>query len=153
MNNEKCMSEKPIKGVDFIGVTIAFLCHDGEGNYIMHRRSENCRDEHGRWDFGGGGLKFDEKIEEGLYREVNEEYGVTPVSHTYLGHKELFREHNGKKTHWIGFYFSAQVERDKVINNEPHKHDELRWVTLDNLPEPLHSQLPDTLETFKDKLT
>ena len=45
-----------------------FRCHDGKGNYVMHRRNVNCRDEHGCWDFGGGGLKFGETIADGLSR-------------------------------------------------------------------------------------
>ena len=54
------------KGVDYIGITVSFVCHDGTGNYLMNKRSVNCRDEHGTWDFGGGGLEIGEKIEDCL---------------------------------------------------------------------------------------
>lgn len=52
------------KGIDYIGVTVSFYCHDGAGNFVLHKRNHNCRDEHGCWDFGGGGLKHGETLED-----------------------------------------------------------------------------------------
>lgn len=46
------------KGEDYTGVSIVYLCHDGKGRYLLAKRSVNCRDEHGVWDCGGGGLEF-----------------------------------------------------------------------------------------------
>lgn len=51
------------RGVDCIGVTCIFLCHDGNKRVLLHKRSVNCRDEHGRWDCGGGALEFGEEFE------------------------------------------------------------------------------------------
>lgn len=48
------------QGFDYIGVTTVFYCHDGKGNLLLHKRSQTCRDEKGRWDCGGGALKFGE---------------------------------------------------------------------------------------------
>ncbi len=140
------------KGFDYIGVCVTFYCHDGQGNYLFHKRSELCRDEHGRWDCGGGGLKFGETLLEGVKREVNEEYGVSPLQIEVLGVSDVFREIEGEKSHWIAFRYKVLVERDRVINNEPEKHSELGWFTLNNLPSPLHSQIPDELEAFRGKL-
>lgn len=140
------------KGFNYTGITISFFCHDGEGNYVVHLRNQNCRDEHGRWDFGGGGLEFGETIEECLVREIKEEYGIEPINFEYLGFDEIFRKHNEVPTHWIAFRYKAQLDREKVINGEPHKHDELKWVTLDTLPAPLHSQVAPVLVKYKNKL-
>ncbi len=57
-------------GVDYIGVTTSFYCNDGKGNFLLHKRSKNTRDENGRWDPGGGQLEFGEKPEKGVLREV-----------------------------------------------------------------------------------
>jgi 8-oxo-dGTP diphosphatase len=141
-----------IKGVDYTGITVSFLCHDGEGNYVMHKRGINCRDEHGVWDFGGGGLKFGETLKDALIREVVEEYGTPPLSVEYLGFDEIFREHESKPTHWIGFRYKVLLDRSKVINGEPQKHDEIGWFTLDTLPQPLHSQLQSTIEKYRGRL-
>jgi len=140
------------KGIDYIGLGVAFYCHDGEGNYLFHKRSERCRDEHHCWDCGGGGLKFGETISEGVLREIKEEYGVEPLEIEELGYGDVLRNIEGVETHWILFRFKVLVDRSKVINNEPDKHSELGWFKINNLPEPLHSQIPKELILFKDKL-
>jgi len=140
------------KGIDYIGVTVVFLCHDGKGNYLFNKRGKNCRDEQGRWDPGGGGVDFAEPVEDALRREVKEEYGTEVLSHEFLGYRDIHRLKDGKKTHWIGLVFKVLVESSKVKNCEPHKFDDLQWFSLDNLPSPLHSQFLKTLRMFKDRL-
>jgi len=140
------------KGIDYTGVTISFYCHDGEGNYVIHRRNKNCRDEWGCWDFGGGGLKFNEKLDDGVVREVEEEYGTKPLKVEFMGVDEVFRTHEGTRTHWISFRYKVLVDRNSVRNNEPEKHDELMWVTLQSLPSPLHSQVESSLHKYRSQL-
>ena len=141
-----------IKGTDYTGITVSFYCHDGEGNYIFHKRSEKCRDEHGRWDCGGGGLRFGENLNDAVRREIGEEFGVEPIQIEFLGWDEVFREHEGTPTHWISFRYRVLVDREKVVNNEPEKHTELIWTTLDYLPAPLHSQISHELEQYREFL-
>ncbi len=140
------------KGIDYIAITVSYMCHDGQGNFLLNKRSTNCRDEHGRWDFGGGGLDFGESVEENLRKELKEEYCVEPKSIEFLGYLDLFREMDGKKTHWLSLEFLIEVDREKVRNGEPHKFEELGWFRLDNLPSPAHSTQGLLLEKFKDKL-
>lgn len=61
-------------GIDYIGITTPFYCNDGKGNFLLHKRSNNCRDEHGTWDMGGGKVELGEILEEAVLREVLEEY-------------------------------------------------------------------------------
>lgn len=140
------------KGIDYTGVTVSFYCHDGHGNYIFHKRSDQCRDEHGRWDCGGGGLKFNETLLDAVKREVQEEFATLPQEIEFMGADEVFREHDGKPTHWIAFRYRVLVDRNKVVNNEPEKHEELIWTTLDTLPAPLHSQIEKELLQYKELL-
>jgi ADP-ribose pyrophosphatase YjhB (NUDIX family) len=141
-----------IKGIDYTGVNVTFYCHDGLGNYLFHKRSNKCRDEQGMWHCGGGGLKFNETLEASVAREIEEEYGVAPVEIKFLGHDEVFREHEGNPTHWIAFHYRVLVDRDKVINNEPEKHEDLTWYKLDALPSLLHSQVVKELKKYKEFL-
>lgn len=132
------------KGISFIGVTINFICHDGKGNLFMAKRSKNARDEHGRWDFGGGGLKHGESVEDGLYREVHEEYGVTPIKTEFLGYYDAFRETpDGQPTHWLALPFTVLVDPTQVKIGEPEMFEDSGWFRLDSLPEPIHSQFPN----------
>lgn len=64
------------RGIDFIGVVCSFLCHDGKGNFVLQKRSKNCRDEQGKWDCGGGAHEFGTSLEHTLKREIKEEYGA-----------------------------------------------------------------------------
>lgn len=140
------------RGKEYTGVTVVFFCHDGEGNFVFSKRSKNCRDEHGRWDCGGGGLEVHDTVENTLKKEIREELGTDPVGYEFLGFRDVHRGSGEEKTHWIALDFKALVDKAKVINNEPHKFDEIGWFRLNDLPEPLHSQLPGALRQYKEKL-
>lgn len=142
------------KGFDYIGVCVCYFCHDGEGNFVMAKRSEKCRDEHNVWDIGGGALEFGEKIEERLRKEILEEYSADVLNFEFLGFDDVHRLHNGKETHWVSFLYKVLVDREKVKIGEPQKFSDLRWFTLETLPKEkeLHSALPNFFKKYKSKL-
>ena len=126
-------------GVDYIGVTCVFFCHDGNGRLLMHKRSQNCRDEHGRWDCGAGALEFGEDHLDAVKREVKEEYGADALDVTFVKAANVLREHEGKRTHWIALNHVVRVDPDQVENREPDKMDDIGWFAINDLPDPLHS--------------
>lgn len=140
------------KGIDFIGISASYVCHDGKGHYLMNKRSTKCRDEHGCWDFGGGSVEFGDTIDETLKKELKEEYCVEKFTSKFLGYNESFRGIEGKKTHWIHFCFLVEVDPAEVKNGEPEKFEELGWFTLNKLPKPLHSNISTELKQFWTKL-
>ena len=141
------------KGVSFVGVATCFFCHDAEGNLFMARRSNNARDERGNWDFGSGGLKWGVSAEDNVYREVEEEYGTKPVAIQFLGYRDAFRElADGTPTHWVVLDFLVRVDRASVVISEPEMFDDSGWFTANNLPSPLHSQIPFALKKYKTTL-
>ena len=130
------------RGIDFTGISCSFICHDGQGNFLMHKRSQNCRDEQGTWDCGAGALELNESVVETVKREIYEEYGANAKNLQFLGFFDIKRNlDDGTPTHWICIMHAAEVDPQDVKNNEPHKIDELGWFTYDNLPKPLHSQV------------
>ena len=137
------------KGIDYTGVVVVYICHDGKGNILMNKRTENCRDEHGCWDCGGGGVKFGESLESALAQELKEEYLTEPLSSEFLGHREVFREHQDRPTHWITFDFKVLVDPERVSIGEPDMISEIGWFSMDNLPDPLHSAIPATFAKYK----
>lgn len=144
--------KKRKKGIDHIGIAVVYVCHDGAGNILMQKRGANCRDEHGNWDIGGGGLEFGDTVEETLKREIEEEYGVAPIEYEFISYADVHRVHGDRKTHWIALTFKVLVDRSQVINNEPHKFDEIGWFRYESLPSKLHSQLPRFFEKNKEKI-
>jgi 8-oxo-dGTP diphosphatase len=140
------------KGVDFTGVTIVYFCHDGAGSVLMAKRGPNCRDEHGAWDIGGGGLEFGDTVEDTLRKEIREEYCTDVLDHEFLGFRDVHRQHDNGKTHWIALDFKVLVDRGLAANGEPHKFEEIGWFTLDTLPESVHSQFPKFLEQYRARL-
>ncbi len=141
------------KGVDYPGVCVVYFCHDGKGNFIMAKRSSNTRDEHSRWDIGGGGVDFGDSIEETIKKEVMEEYCTSVQDIEFLGFRDVHRTHQNKPTHWIALDFKVKVDPKTVKIGEPHKFDEISWYTLDTIPKNTHSQFPKFLEEHRDRLT
>jgi len=140
------------KGEDYTGVAVVYFCHDGKGNFLLNKRSANCRDERGTWDIGGGGVEFGDTIEGTLRREIKEEYCTDVISFEFLGYRDVHRVNDGKKTHWIGLDFKVLVDREKAANGEPHKFDAVEWFRLDKLPSPTHPQFPVFLKMYEGRL-
>jgi len=139
-------------GIDYPGVSVVFFCHDGNGDFLMNKRSKNCRDEHDRWDIGAGAVRLYENLTDALEREIREEYCTSILNCEFLGYRDVHRQDNEFKTHWVTHDFKVLVDSSKAKNGEPHKFDEIGWFRLDNLPFPLHSQLLHFLEIYKNKL-
>ena len=118
----------------------------------MNKRSANSRDEHGLWDISAGALEFSSTIEDTLRNEIREEYCTEVLSYDFLGFRDVHRENDGVKTHWVALDFKVLIDRNKVKNGEPHKFDEVKWFNFDTIPKESHSQLPFFLEKYKDKL-
>ena len=133
------MTKKLIPGIDYIGITTPFYCIDDKGKLLFHKRSETCRDERGMWDAGGGQLEFGEQPEEGVLREVKEEYDCNGVIEEQLPAISILRKQNNINTHWLAIPFIIRVRAEEVKNNDPDKIVELGWFDLKNLPQPLHS--------------
>ena len=136
-------------GIDYTGVTVCFFCHDGAGNFLMARRSQKCRDEQGRWECGGGRLEFGEDPEEGVLREVREEYGCSGVIEERLHPRSIIREHKGRKTHWLALPYVIRVNPAAVRISEPEYIDEIGWFPLGGLPQPLHTGFAMQLEAYR----
>ncbi len=137
-----------IAGIDYIGITTPFYCNDGRGNFLLHKRSKNCRDERGHWDPGGGQLEFGQTLKESVLREVKEEYGCQGKIQEALPAHSILRKDNRKITHWVAAPFFVLVDKKFVKINEPDKIDEIGWFKLNNLPRPLHTGFSGTLKRF-----
>lgn len=141
------------KGVSFVGVGTVFFCHDGKGKFLMSKRSQKCRDEQGRWEIAGGGLKWGLTAEENIKKEVKEEFGAETLNITFMGYRDVFRElADGTPTHWLMLDYGVLVNPDEVVLAEPDMADELGWFTIDSQPSPLHSQHKIFMNKYQDQI-
>lgn len=137
------------KGIDYIGVTVCFYCHDGKGNLLLQKRSKNCRDEQGRWDCGGGSMKFGETFEETVLREIREEYCSTPKQMDFAGVSNVVRSDGQTKSHWVALIFTVLLDPIEVKLGDADKMEKIGWFHIDSLPAPLHSMYLTHLEYAK----
>ncbi len=135
-------------GVDYVGVTTPFYCHDGEGHLLLSQRSTGARDEHGTWDPGSGKLEFGSTIEENILREVREEYGCEGMIQKVLPAHSILRNMDRKQTHWLAIPAFVLVDRAQAKLMEPAKFSQLGWFSLDNLPQPLHEGFAFSFKRF-----
>lgn len=137
-------------GIDHIGISTSFYCNDGEGNFLFHLRTDQCRDEHNRWDTGAGKLEFGLTPEENVRKEVLEEYGCEAIIQDRIPAHSILRELNGVKTHWLALPHFVQIDPRQARICEPHKMKELGWFRLNALPEPLHTGFAYTLRHYPE---
>jgi 8-oxo-dGTP diphosphatase len=138
-------------GIDSIGVSTSFYCHDIKGNWLLHKRSEKCRDEQGVWDSGGGKLEFGLTLEQNVLKEIREEYGCEASIEQELPAITLLRQsQDGIASHWIIIPFILRIDNcNDVKIGDPEKMAEIGWFSLNNLPHPLHSGFIKTMKLYK----
>lgn len=139
-------------GLNYTGLSTVFLCHDKQGNFLFNLRSQNCRDEQGKWDCGGGAVEFGAPVLDTLKTEILQEYGSPVLEYHYLGYRDIHREINGQPSHWVTLDFLVMVDPQQVKNGELNKFDQIGWYKIDQLPSPLHSQLPAFLDKYQSQI-
>lgn len=141
------------KGTSFVGVGTVFFCHDGNGKFLMSKRSQNTRDEQGRWEVAGGGLKWGLSAQDNIKKEVKEEFGADAQKIHFMGYRDVFRKlEDGTPTHWLMLDYAVEVDPTQVKRNEPEMADEIGWFTIDKQPEPVHSQHPIFMNKYHEQI-
>lgn len=115
-----------------------------DGSVLMARRSPTKRDYAGMWSFPGGHVEKGETFEAALRRELMEEIGVSPTSHSlvtklYAGSREAENQvtfHLYTVETWVG---------EPV--NLGEEHSELRWIGFEDAFELPNLALGDAYNT------
>lgn len=105
-------------------------------NHVLLVKRCNTDWASGQWNFPGGLLEEHETLLQGAIREAKEEIGVIikpgACELIYVLH---VRKNDKNAKDIFGFGFLAESWQEEPINNEPHRHSEIGWFALDNLPE------------------
>jgi 8-oxo-dGTP diphosphatase len=105
-------------------VTAAVIEKDGK--ILIARRKEGDQLE-GRWEFPGGKLEPGETPEEGLKRELREEFGIETAIGEPVGSSSFAYPH---------LTIELLAYRATVLSGaiKVRDHDEIRWVLPEDLP-------------------
>jgi 8-oxo-dGTP diphosphatase len=122
-------------GVDFVGVGIGVMVRNEKGEFLLGLRTENCRNEPGKWCFPGGCLEFGEKLFDCAKREALEEAGVDVEPVRIV--KVIDHIIPAERQHWVNPIIEARLVKGEPKVAEPHKLREWRWFSLEALPENL----------------
>jgi 8-oxo-dGTP diphosphatase len=103
----------------------------------------------GTWALPGGHLEPGESFETCCKREVLEETGliinnIRPVVFT----NDVFH-HEG--LHYITLFFKGEYESGEAVVAEPQHCEEWRWVSLDQIPQPIFLPLTNALKEIERK--
>jgi mutator protein MutT len=133
-------------GKDFIGVGCGALIINDKNEVLLIKRSTTSRTAPGTWSRPGGEVEFGETLEDAVKREVKEEVGieVQPL--------QLLKVSNdidlAEKKHWIAIGYLVKYISGIPKNMEPEKHDEVKWFSLNSLPENINQYTKESIQIY-----
>lgn len=125
-------------------VTVGLLLLDEDKILLLRRHGTGWLD--GYYGLVGGCIDGNESVTDAIIREAHEEADILikPEWLTMVGvtHSK-FNKANSETMETVDFFFIGRQWEGTIHNNEPHKHDELKFFPLDQLPHPLmpHAKL------------
>ena len=104
----------------------------------------------GHWNFPGGLLEENETLLSAAVREIYEETGITVKPSDFSLAQVLHVHASDKNTKDIlGIYFVADTWQGTLSNKEPHRHQDVKWFDINNLPENITEHALLALESLK----
>lgn len=135
-------------GKDCIGVGGGVLIFNADREILLLKRGKDVRNEAGWWCKPGGSVEFGETAADAMKREIKEETDLDIDIWGVLPHTDHILPNEGQ--HWLAVNFLADVAGGELCNMEPEKCDELRWFSLDDLPEKLTQTTREPVRNYRD---
>lgn len=135
-------------GVDYIGVGCGALIVNDKNETLLLKRGVKSKNEGGFWSQPGGAVEFGEAVEEAVKREIREELGVEIDLIRFL----CFTNHiiNSENQHWVTMSYLGKIIKGEPQNLEPRKIEEIKWFSLDNLPENTNQPTRDSAREYSE---
>ncbi len=134
-------------GVDFVGVGVGVMVRNEKGEFLLGLRTNNVRNEPGKWCFPGGCVEFGETLFDCAKREAKEEAGIEVEPLKLI--KVIDHIIPNEKQHWVNPIIEARIVKGKPMAVEQGKLKEWRWFSLQNLPQNLTLNMVGFFKEFK----
>ena len=116
------------KGVDYIGVGVGAVIVNKKGEIFLAKRGKKARNEIGKWECPGGGMKFGDTFENTIIREMKEEFDIDiEVTEALEPFNHLIPD---EKQHWVALAFICKIKKGIPKILEPDKCVKISWFTL-----------------------
>ena len=115
------------------------------GEEVLLLRRYQTGYEDGNYSLIAGHMDGQEPAKSAMIREAKEEAGITLLPNdlecVHVMHRSTDQER-------IDFFFTATKWSGEVTNTEPEKCDELRWTSLNHLPENTIPYIQTAIEAY-----
>lgn len=132
------------KRFTYIGSAYLFLIKDGK---ILLQRRFNTGFMDGCYGVPSGHLDGSETAREGCVREIKEEIGIdilpSDVTMVHIMHRKASIDER------IDFFMKTSTYTGEIRNLEPNKCDDLRWFSLDALPDTVIPYVKTAIENYQ----
>lgn len=136
-------------------VTVSGFAFDGNGRFAALHRSANVRSAANCWALPSGLHEVGYTGPEQFCIELKEELNLDadPKSAVLIGHYENIRPDKTEEGwHWFIVVYAVKVKTlETIVNSEPHKHDEIKVVPIDDEEGWLSLAWEPALSRFLDK--
>lgn len=130
---------------DYIGVGVgAFILNDNN-ELLLQKRAVPAEKDH--WCIPGGRLEMFETLENAVIREAKEETDLDIEVIKLMGVcNHIIKEENA---HWVATSYLCKIKSGELKIMEPDKASDMRWFSLDNLPDKLTITTKKALQDYR----
>lgn len=128
-------------------IGIGVMIQNKRGEVLLSQRKSSHGT--GEWCFPGGHLEMGETLNECAAREVKEETDLDVEKFELISVADEMRYLESDGKHYVNIGIKAFYDGGEPKNTEPHKHEDWRWFSLDNLPAPLFQGTELAINNYK----
>lgn len=129
-------------------VPAVYILLEKNGKFLIGRRC-NTGYQDGNYQLPAGHVEESELPTEAIIRETKEELGIdlskSSLDLMHIGYRPKHDDTGDR----IDLFFKTKKWKGEIKNMEPHKCDDLKWVTFDDLPQNFTPHVREAINCIK----
>jgi len=122
-------------------------------NKILLLRRINTGYEDGQYSFIAGHVEAGESFTQCIIREAEEEAGIKlkqeELNVIHVMHRDSRLYKNNQR---VDVFFTSSTWDGEIINNEPHKCNDLSWFDVDDLPKDIIPYIREVINSVRNRI-